>query len=193
MCGSCPTPEDRPTERWLETDECRIVYPRVTAAKTVQTGHPLRDRLLAHGGADAASQVGLGDPQNASAPRRLLEEGDGGEVLGEVVEGVVLEPVLHLFGGEPGEQQVRAQLWRGGACLAQEVGAVLPPECVRAGPEPGAGPGGLGQQDQIQLAAQEHQVGGDEGGEPIDRGGPGSQRGRAGQDRLLKLAFALVE
>ena len=128
---------------------------------------------------------------------RLLRKGEscrgqGARKVGELVP-LVVQPVPDLLGSQAGEEQVGAQLGVRGAGLVKQLAAVLAPEGVRAGAQPGPGSGGLREQDEVQLPLQKGQVAGDEGGEPRRRISPGTKRRRPGQDLLLELALPLVQ
>lgn len=61
------------------------------------------------------------------------------------------DPGAYLLGRQPSHQQVGPQFVVVGAGGAQEDGAVLAPESVGPGPQAGAGCGGLGHEDEVEL------------------------------------------
>jgi hypothetical protein len=108
-------------------------------------------------------------------------------------EALLPEPGPRLLGRQPGQQEVGAQRGVLRAGFPQQQRAVLAPQGVRAGPQPGAGRGGLRHEDEVELPVDQQQVGRDEGLQPLDGRGAGAQRRRAAQHRRLQLALPLVE
>jgi len=81
---------------------------------------------------------------------------------------LVVEPVADLVGGEGGEDYVGAPARVVGGAGDEQVGAVLPPECVCAAAEPGAGAGPR-LEEQVEGLVGEDEVAADERGEPFAR------------------------
>jgi len=96
-----------------------------------------------------------------------------------------------MLGGQRGQQRVRGVVgvWRSG----QEYGGVPVPEPVGADPVAGTGRGRLRHPDQVQVRQQVVQVSRGEGGEPLRRIGTRAQWRRPVQDRLLQLAFPVIQ
>ena len=98
-----------------------------------------------------------------------------------------------LFGGHGGEQGIGADPWIRGARRGEQDLAVLAPELVRAGTQPGPWAGGLRHRDEVQVRVDVAEVGLGEGGQPVGGRGARAERRGAGEQHGLQFGLTLIE